>query len=98
MGCLLALLGAAFPRLLLVLATLFSHFVDRAVPRGTLLWAIVGFVFAPTTFLWYCAVQNWFHGQWGCFQLLVLVLALSADFGSHGRGAYEVRRKRRAKG
>lgn len=95
MGCLLALLGAAFPRLVLVVVFLFSRFVDRAVPPPALIWALLGFVFAPTSFLWFCAVQNWYAGQWGCFQLLVLAFALAADFGSGGRGAYEARRRRR---
>lgn len=96
MGCLLALLGAVFPRFVLVITFLFSGFVHRATPGPALVWAILGFVFAPTSFLWFCAVQNWYGGQWGCFQLLVLVFALSADFGSGGRGAYEVRRRGRA--
>lgn len=96
MGCLLALLGAAFPRVVLVVTFLFSGFVHRAVPAPAVVWALLGLVFAPTTFLWVCAVQNWFQGRWGCFQLLVLLLALSADFGSGGRGAYELRRRRDA--
>ena len=95
MGCLLALLGAAFPRFVLVLVFLFSGFVHRAVPTPAFVWALLGFVFAPTSFLWFCAVQNWYGGQWGCFQLLVLFFALAADFGSGGRGAYEARRRGR---
>ncbi|MCO5169366.1 MAG: hypothetical protein M9894_23730 [Planctomycetes bacterium] len=94
MGCLLALLGAFFPRVVLVLAYLLTSFVHRAVPSPALLWAALGFVFAPTSFLWFCAVQSWYGGQWGCFQILVMVFALSADFGAGGRGAYELRSRR----
>jgi hypothetical protein len=92
--CLVALIGAIFPRAMLALAYV-TGFVDDALPRGTLVWAILGFIVAPTTFVWYCAVQNWFDGRWGVVPLAGLVLAVMLDFRAGGRGAYEVRRRRR---
>lgn len=94
MGCLFALLGAFFPRLVLVIVGLTSTFVGRAVPSPTALWWVLGFVFAPSSFLWFCAVQNWYGGQWGILQIIVLVFALMSDFGSGGHGAREAKRRR----
>jgi len=46
---------------------------------GTLLWPILGFIFAPTTLLWYTVVENLYAGQWGIFQYVVLGIAIMID-------------------
>ena len=51
----------------------------------SLLWPVLGFLFAPTTLLWYTVVQNVFNGSWGIFQVVVMVIAIMIDM-SPGRG------------
>jgi len=34
---------------------------------SNVLFPILGFIFLPTTLLWYSAVQNWFQGEWESF-------------------------------
>jgi hypothetical protein len=86
-----------------VLLVLFSLFVPRLVVailwffttwfRGmfdTLLWPILGFIFLPTTLLWYSAVQHWFGGQWTLWPIVGLVVALLIDESpSRGRSRYQ---------
>jgi hypothetical protein len=43
------------------------------------LYPIVGFIFLPTTLLWYTAVQHWFGGQWTVWPVVGLVVALAID-------------------
>ncbi len=77
MPCLLAVFALATPRL----AILFLWFVTSWF-RGMfdfVLWPILGFLLAPTTLLWYSAVQHWFGGAWGTWQLVGLVVALMLD-------------------
>jgi hypothetical protein len=45
----------------------------------TPLWPILGFVFLPTSFLWFTAVQRWFGGQWTLWPIVGLVIALMID-------------------
>jgi len=77
MGCLLALLALVTPRVVILLLWLFTHWF-----RGmfdSVLWPILGFVFLPTTLLWYTAVQHWFGGQWTFWAVIGLVVALAID-------------------
>ena len=77
MPCLFAIFALATPRLLLVvlwfLTTWFRGLFD------SLLWPILGFVFLPTSLLWYTAVQHWFGGQWTLWPIVGLVIALAID-------------------
>ena len=88
MPCLFAIFALAAPRLvILVLWFLTSWF------RGlfdSLLWPLLGFIFLPTTLLWYTAVQHWFAGQWTLWPVVGLVLALGIDVSpASGRRARE---------
>ena len=74
MGCLFTLLALVTPRLVIILLWLFSHWF-----RGMRLWLILGFIFLPTTLLWYTAVQHWFGGQWTLWPVVGLVIALCID-------------------
>ncbi len=75
MPCLFVLIALATPRLLVFLLWLFTHWF-----RGMMgLWLILGFIFLPTTLLWYTAVQHWFGGQWTLWPIVGLVLALMID-------------------
>jgi len=74
MPCLFALLALATPRLVIILTWLFTNWF-----RGiftTPLWLIIGFIFLPTTLLWYTAVQHWWAGQWTLWPVAWLAIAL----------------------
>ena len=83
MPCFLVLLAFATPRLVVALLWLFSHWFEGIFPSA--LWPILGFVFLPTTLLWYTAVQHWFAGQWTLWPVVGLVVAILIDL-SPARG------------
>jgi len=86
MPCFIVLLALVAPRLGMVLLWLFSHWLDGLFT--TLLWPVLGFIFLPTTLLWYTAVQHWFGGVWAGFGPIVgLVIALMIDL-SPARARY----------
>jgi hypothetical protein len=82
MPCLLAILALAMPRLLVALLWFFSRWFDGLF--ASVLWPILGFIFLPTTLLWYTAVQHWFHGQWTLWPIVGLVVALMIDISPAG--------------
>ena len=77
MPCILALLALLTPRLLIALLWFLTTWFQSMFP--TLLWPILGFLFLPTTLLWYSAVQHWFGGQWTLWPVVGLVVALLID-------------------
>ncbi|HZF68484.1 MAG TPA: hypothetical protein VEZ47_10630 [Gemmatirosa sp.] len=77
MPCFAVVLALATPRILVaILWLLTSWFVGLF---ATILWPILGFLFAPTTLLWYSVVQRWFGGQWSLWPIAGLVVALFLD-------------------
>ncbi len=76
MPCLLALLALVTPRLVIFLLWLLTHWFSVLSSR---LWLILGFIFLPTTLLWYTAVQHWYGGQWTLVPVVGLVIALIID-------------------
>jgi hypothetical protein len=83
MPCLLLLLALVTPRLVVALLWFFSHWFQGVFT--TILWPILGFIFLPTTLLWYTAVHHWFGGAWSFWPVVGLVLALLIDL-SPARG------------
>jgi hypothetical protein len=89
MPCLFVLLALITPRLVVFLLWLFTGWFRGMF--NTALWPVLGFIFLPTTLLWYSAVQHWFAGQWTLWPIVGLVIALAIDVSpSKGR-----RRRRR---
>jgi hypothetical protein len=88
-GCLLLLVGLAFPRVAIALLLLFSDWFARAFDG--LLIPLLGLVFLPYTLLWYSVVINTYDGRW---QILFLALALIADLSSSAGGIFRRRRSR----
>jgi len=76
MPCLFVIIALAAPRLL-VFALWLTGWFRGVFP--TMLWPILGFVFLPTTLLWYTAVQRWFGGQWTLWPVVGIVGALAID-------------------
>jgi hypothetical protein len=82
MPCLVVLAALAVPRL-----TILALWLATTWFRGVFdawFWPVLGFLFAPFTLLWYSAVQNWYDGVWGGWQIAGLVLALLLDFSPAG--------------
>ena len=65
------------PRVVVALLWFLTHWFDRAVPSP--LWLILGFVFLPSTLLWYTVVQHWFGGAWTLWPIVGVVFALLMD-------------------
>jgi phosphoglycerol transferase MdoB-like AlkP superfamily enzyme len=89
MPCLLAIVVLAFPRVVLVLMWLFSNTLDRAY-HGLLI-PILGFIFLPITTIVYAWMVTSGLPMQG-FNLVILVIAVLLDAGSHGGGMRYYRR------
>jgi len=84
MPCFVALIALAAPRFVIVVLWLFSSWFKGVF--DSVLWPVLGFLFLPTTLLWYTAVQHWWNGQWGFWPVLGIVVALMIDLSpSRGR-------------
>jgi hypothetical protein len=77
MPCLLAVFALVTPRLTVLGLWFLTAWFRDLFPN--LLWPILGFVFLPTTLLWYAAVQRWFGGVWSLWPIVGLVVALAID-------------------
>ncbi|HET8648453.1 MAG TPA: hypothetical protein VFL95_00310 [Gemmatimonadales bacterium] len=77
MPCLLALIALFTPRLVVALLWFLTNWFQGMF--NTILWPILGFIFLPTTLLWYSVVQHWFGGQWTLWPVVGLVIALMID-------------------
>jgi len=75
--CLLAALALLTPRLAVAFLWFLTNWFVGLFP--SVLWPILGFVFLPTTLLWYSVVQNWFGGAWTLWPVVGLVVALAID-------------------
>jgi hypothetical protein len=91
MPCLLTLLILMFPRLILVLMWLFSNYLDRAY-HGLVI-PLLGFIFLPITTIVYAWMVNSGLPIAG-INLVILIIAVLLDAGSHGSGATYYRRRR----
>lgn len=85
MPLILAFIGLLAPRFTIFILWLASPWFNGVFQ--TRLWPILGFIFLPFTLLWYSVVVNWFGGQWGLLQILVLILAVVMDLTSSKRSA-----------
>jgi len=77
MPCILAILALLAPRLVIVLLWLFTGWFHGIFPAS--LWPILGFIFLPTTLLWYSAVQHWYGGQMTFAAVAGVVIAVLID-------------------
>ena len=75
MPCLMVLFALFVPRVVIVLLWLFRQWFSGF----PVLWGLLGFIFLPTTLLWYTAVQQWFGGQWTLVPIIGIVVALLID-------------------
>ncbi len=85
MPFLFTIIGLIAPRFTIFILWLASPWFTGVFE--TRLWPILGFLFLPFTLLWYSVVINWFGGQWGWVQILMMIIAVLADLSSSKRGA-----------
>jgi hypothetical protein len=90
MPCLLVIVAAAFPRVILVLIFLMSNYLERAY-HGFLV-PLLGFLFLPLTTLAYAWMVNSRMPLEGV-NLLILLVAVIVDLGGLGGGEYHRRRR-----
>jgi hypothetical protein len=77
MPCFFVVLALLTPRLVVALLWFLSTWFQGMF--STILWPILGFIFLPTTLLWYSAVQHWYGGQWTLWPIVGLIIALAID-------------------
>jgi hypothetical protein len=77
MPCLFVVAALAAPRVVVFLLWMFTHWFRGMF--ATDLWLVLGFLFLPTTLLWYTVVQHWFNGQWTLWPVVGIVIALAID-------------------
>jgi hypothetical protein len=82
MPCLLAAVAFFFPRLILALLFLFGDYLGQAYQ--TVLWPVLGFFVMPYTTLAYAWAWHSGSGSVQGFGLFVVILAVLADFSTHG--------------
>ena len=90
MPCLLLIVVLAFPRVILALLFLFSHYLQHAY-QGLLI-PLLGFFFLPITTLVYAWMVN-NHQPLAGVNLLILVIAAVIDAGGLGGGEWHRRNR-----
>ena len=90
MGCILAVLALAVPRVLMFLAFLLTDWFGRAFQ--TRLWPLIGFLFMPyTTLAYMAAMLNNHHALSGGW-LALFMFAIVVDAGHWGGGGFKYSR------
>jgi hypothetical protein len=89
MPCFVGCLALSAPRLAIVLVVLFSDYIGRAFESN--LWALLGFLFLPSTTLAYAWAIN-SRGSVEGVHLAVVVIAALLDLGLIGGSASRRRR------
>ena len=91
MPCLIPVFAVLFPRLVLILIVIFTHWISRSF--DSVLWPILGFLFMPyTTLAYMAALLNNNHSANGGWLALIILAAL---FDIGGQGGSARRRRRR---
>jgi hypothetical protein len=82
MPCLFALFALAVPRVLIVVLFFFTTWFHGVF--DTMLWPLLGFIFAPTALLWYTVVMNSLGGTWDAVAIIGMIVALMIDLSPGG--------------
>ena len=77
MPLLVILFALLIPRITIALLYLLTNWFQGMF--STVLWPILGFIFMPTSLLWYSAVERWFSGEWGVIPIGGMVVAVIID-------------------
>jgi len=77
MPLLILLFGVFVPRLTILGLWLLTNWFQGMFASWLL--PALGFIFLPTSFLWYSVVQRWFSGEWGIIAIAGMVVAVLLD-------------------
>ena len=77
MPLLVIIIALLVPRITILLLYFLTNWFQGLFSH--ILFPILGFIFLPTTLLWYSAVQHWFHGEWGIVSIVGIIIALIID-------------------
>ncbi|HMJ66806.1 MAG TPA: hypothetical protein VK615_15805 [Candidatus Binatia bacterium] len=77
MPLLIILVGLLLPRVTIVALWFLTNWFQGMFASWLL--PALGFIFLPTSFLWYSAVQHWFGGQWDIIPIAGMVVAILLD-------------------
>ncbi len=94
MGCLIALAALITPRFILFILWLFTDYLNTAFSSGW--WALLGFIFLPTTTIAYAIAQNEFTTITGGIEamgIVVIVIGVAIDIGLLGGSGRGVARR-----
>jgi hypothetical protein len=94
MGCLFAIAALITPRFILFILWLFTNYLNTAFSSGW--WALLGFLFLPTTTIAYAIAQNEFTTVTGGVEamgIVLIVLGVAIDVGLLGGSGRGVARK-----
>lgn len=83
MPLLLLLFGLLLPRITALLLWLLSDWFVQAYDNWII--PLLGFIFLPYSMLWFSAVQNWFGGVWGPWQMVFMIIAVLMDLASYSQ-------------
>ena len=86
--CIGGCIGGLLSRAVVLVLWFRGWFGDAGID---LVWIVLGFFFAPLTVICVGCVNVYNHGQWGGWQIAVLIFCLLVDFG--GNGSPAARRK-----
>jgi len=77
MPLLILLVGLLLPRVTIVALWLLTNWFQGMFANWLL--PALGFIFLPTSLLWYSAVQHWFGGHWDIIPIVGMVVAVLLD-------------------
>ncbi|HJU73953.1 MAG TPA: hypothetical protein VJ717_09410 [Gemmatimonadaceae bacterium] len=77
MPCFVAVIALIAPRIVILALYFFTNWFVGMF--DSLVWPILGFIFAPTSLLWYTAVQHFFGGVWTLWAVVGMVVAALLD-------------------
>ncbi len=89
MPCLIAGLAFFFPRLVIILLSIFSTWIGQAY--DTWIWPVLGFFFMPYTTLAYALAMNNNDGSVSGLHLVIVIIAVLFDIGAWGGGGRQTR-------
>jgi hypothetical protein len=77
MPLLILLLGVFVPRLTIVALWLLTNWFQGMFNNWLL--PALGFIFLPTSLLWYSVVLRWFSAEWGIIAIAGMIVAVLLD-------------------
>lgn len=77
MPCLFAAAVLLLPRITIVYLWFLTNWFEGVF--DSILWPVLGFLFMPTTLIWYSVVDQVYGGTWDTLQIVVMVIAVLID-------------------